>query len=70
MDSLGLDPDSVDNLEMYNTIPTVLMEKCAALSVRPDTVKNLIQAMQGQWHPLSKFFYFLLVMANYSSLNS
>ncbi|KAI7807000.1 putative tyrosine-protein phosphatase non-receptor type 23 [Triplophysa rosa] len=46
MDSLGLDPDSVDNLEMYNTIPTVLMEKCAALSVRPDTVKNLIQAMQ------------------------
>lgn len=51
MDSLGLDPDSVDNLEMYNTIPTVLMEKCAALSVRPDTVKNLIQAMQGQLHP-------------------
>lgn len=62
MDSLGLDPDSVDNLEMYNTIPTVLMEKCAALSVRPDTVKNLIQAMQGQWHPLSNsqsvFFIF------------
>lgn len=52
MDSLGLDPDSVDNLEMYNTIPTVLMEKCAALSVRPDTVKNLIQAMQGQWQLL------------------
>lgn len=46
MDSLGLDPESVDNMEMYNTLPTVLMEKCAALSVRPDTVKNLIQSMQ------------------------
>lgn len=47
MDSLGLDPESVDNMEMYNTLPPVLMEKCAALSVRPDTVKNLIQSMQG-----------------------
>ncbi|XP_016147920.1 tyrosine-protein phosphatase non-receptor type 23 isoform X3 [Sinocyclocheilus grahami] len=46
MDSLGLDPESVDNMEMYNTLPSVLMEKCAALSVRPDTVKNLIQSMQ------------------------
>lgn len=47
MDSLNLDPDSVDNMEMYNSIPSVLMEKCAALSVRPDTVKSLIQSMQG-----------------------
>lgn len=47
MDSLNLDPDSVDNLDMYNSIPSVLMEKCAALSVRPDTVKSLIQSMQG-----------------------
>ncbi|TNN02847.1 hypothetical protein fugu_010334 [Takifugu bimaculatus] len=47
MDSLGLEPESVDNLDMYNHIPPVLMEKCAALSVRPDTVKNLIQSMQG-----------------------
>ncbi|KAM9436144.1 tyrosine-protein phosphatase non-receptor type 23 isoform 2-T2 [Clarias gariepinus] len=46
MDSLNLDPDSVDNLDMYNSIPSVLMEKCAALSVRPDTVKSLIQSMQ------------------------
>nr|XP_055066902.1 tyrosine-protein phosphatase non-receptor type 23 [Misgurnus anguillicaudatus]XP_055066903.1 tyrosine-protein phosphatase non-receptor type 23 [Misgurnus anguillicaudatus]XP_055066904.1 tyrosine-protein phosphatase non-receptor type 23 [Misgurnus anguillicaudatus] len=46
MDSLSLDPESVDNMEKYNTIPSVLMEKCAALSVRPDTVKNLIQSMQ------------------------
>ncbi|KAM6910704.1 tyrosine-protein phosphatase non-receptor type 23 [Xenentodon cancila] len=46
MDSLGLDPESVDNLEIYNHIPPVLMEKCAALSVRPDTVKSLIQSMQ------------------------
>ncbi|XP_056142131.1 tyrosine-protein phosphatase non-receptor type 23 [Lampris incognitus] len=46
MDSLGLEPESVDNLDMYAHIPTVLMEKCAALSVRPDTVKSLIQSMQ------------------------
>ncbi|XP_034030249.1 tyrosine-protein phosphatase non-receptor type 23 [Thalassophryne amazonica] len=46
MDSLGLEPESVDNLEMYSHIPPVLMEKCAALSVRPDTVKSLIQSMQ------------------------
>lgn len=48
MDSLGLEPESVDNLDMYSHIPPVLMEKCAALSVRPDTVKNLVQSMQGQ----------------------
>nr|XP_057909287.1 tyrosine-protein phosphatase non-receptor type 23 isoform X1 [Doryrhamphus excisus]XP_057909288.1 tyrosine-protein phosphatase non-receptor type 23 isoform X2 [Doryrhamphus excisus] len=46
MDSLGLEPESVDTLDMYSHIPPVLMEKCAALSVRPDTVKSLIQAMQ------------------------
>ncbi|XP_041045643.1 tyrosine-protein phosphatase non-receptor type 23 isoform X2 [Carcharodon carcharias] len=46
MDSLRIDPESIDNLDMYNHIPPVLMEKCAALSVRPDTVKNLVQSMQ------------------------
>ncbi|XP_053116224.1 tyrosine-protein phosphatase non-receptor type 23 isoform X2 [Hemicordylus capensis] len=46
MDSLQLDPETVDNLDMYNHIPPILMEKCAALSVRPETVKNLIQSMQ------------------------
>ncbi|NXL14036.1 PTN23 phosphatase, partial [Setophaga kirtlandii] len=47
MDSMQLDPETVDNLDMYNHIPPVLMEKCAALSVRPDTVRNLVQSMQG-----------------------
>ncbi|XP_062978246.1 LOW QUALITY PROTEIN: tyrosine-protein phosphatase non-receptor type 23 [Elgaria multicarinata webbii] len=46
MDSLQLDPETVDNLDMYNHIPPILMEKCAALSVRPETVKNLVQSMQ------------------------
>ncbi|NWI47029.1 PTN23 phosphatase, partial [Picathartes gymnocephalus] len=46
MDSMQLDPETVDNLDMYNHIPSVLMEKCAALSVRPDTVRNLVQSMQ------------------------
>lgn len=48
MDSMQLDPETVDNLEAYNHIPPQLMEKCAALSVRPDTVKNLVQSMQGE----------------------
>ncbi|XP_075779125.1 tyrosine-protein phosphatase non-receptor type 23 isoform X3 [Pelodiscus sinensis] len=46
MDSMQLDPEKVDNLDMYSHIPPVLMEKCAALSVRPDTVKSLVQSMQ------------------------
>ncbi|XP_040287375.1 tyrosine-protein phosphatase non-receptor type 23 [Bufo bufo] len=46
-DSLQLDPDTVDNLDMYSHIPPSLMEKCAALSVRPDTVKSLVQSMQA-----------------------
>ncbi|NXS31768.1 PTN23 phosphatase, partial [Pomatostomus ruficeps] len=46
MDSMQLDPETVDNLDMYNHIPPALMEKCAALSVRPDTVRNLVQSMQ------------------------
>ncbi|XP_070585197.1 tyrosine-protein phosphatase non-receptor type 23 [Erythrolamprus reginae] len=46
MDSLQLDAETVDNLDMYDHIPPVLMEKCAALSVRPETVKNLVQSMQ------------------------
>ncbi|XP_043921950.1 tyrosine-protein phosphatase non-receptor type 23 [Protopterus annectens] len=46
IDSLQVDAETVDNLDLYSHIPTVLMEKCAALSVRPDTVRNLIQSMQ------------------------
>ncbi|ETE66383.1 Tyrosine-protein phosphatase non-receptor type 23, partial [Ophiophagus hannah] len=46
MDSLQLDAETVDNLDVYDHIPPVLMEKCAALSVRPETVKNLVQSMQ------------------------
>ncbi|KAM5124999.1 tyrosine-protein phosphatase non-receptor type 23-like, partial [Mantella aurantiaca] len=45
-DSLQLDPDTLDNLDLYSHIPPNLMEKCAALSVRPDTVKSLVQSMQ------------------------
>lgn len=39
--------DSVVSLDTFNTIPPALLEKCAALSVRPDAVKSLAQAMQG-----------------------
>ncbi|XP_044109628.1 tyrosine-protein phosphatase non-receptor type 23 [Neovison vison] len=47
MDSMQLDPETVDNLDAYSHIPPQLMEKCAALSVRPDTVRNLVQSMQA-----------------------
>lgn len=54
MDSMQLDPETVDNQDMYSHIPPILMEKCAALSVRPDTVKNLVQSMQGELTGTSK----------------
>ncbi|TTO63372.1 Tyrosine-protein phosphatase non-receptor type 23 [Bagarius yarrelli] len=44
MDSLNC--DSVD-LDMFSSVPSALLEKCAALSVQPDAVKRLVQAMQG-----------------------
>ena len=47
MDSMRLDPETVDSLDTYSHIPPQLMEKCAALSVRPDTVRSLVQSMQG-----------------------
>ena len=47
MDSMRLDPETVDSLDTYSHIPPQLMEKCAALSVRPDTVRRLVQSMQG-----------------------
>ncbi|XP_058233386.1 tyrosine-protein phosphatase non-receptor type 23b isoform X2 [Hemibagrus wyckioides] len=44
MDSLNC--VSVD-LDMFSSVPPVLLEKCAALSVQPDAVKRLVQAMQA-----------------------
>lgn len=43
----SLSTDSVYKLDMFKTLPDTLLEKCAYLSVRPDTVKNLVQAMQA-----------------------
>lgn len=44
----SLSNDSVYKMDMFKTLPDTLLEKCAYLSVRPDTVKNLVQAMQGE----------------------
>lgn len=44
----SLSSDSVYKVDMFKTLPDTLLEKCAYLSVRPDTVKNLVQAMQGE----------------------
>lgn len=44
----SLSSDSVYKADMFKTLPDTLLEKCAYLSVRPDTVKNLVQAMQGK----------------------
>ncbi|XP_067930761.1 uncharacterized protein [Watersipora subatra] len=41
--SLQIDVDKL--LPQFDTIPDVLVEKCAAISVRPDTMKDLNQAM-------------------------
>ncbi|XP_067267460.1 tyrosine-protein phosphatase non-receptor type 23b isoform X1 [Chanodichthys erythropterus] len=43
----SLSSDSVYKIDMFKSLPDALLEKCAFLSVRPDTVKNLVQAMQA-----------------------
>lgn len=44
MDSVNCD---LVDLDLFSSVPPALMEKCAALSVQPDAVKRLVQAMQG-----------------------
>ncbi|XP_067281615.1 tyrosine-protein phosphatase non-receptor type 23b [Pseudorasbora parva] len=43
----SLSSDSVYKIDMFKSLPDAVLEKCAFLSVRPDTVKNLVQAMQA-----------------------
>ncbi|TRY65701.1 hypothetical protein DNTS_005550 [Danionella cerebrum] len=43
----SLNTDSVYKVDMFKSLPDSLLEKCAFLSVRPDTVKNLVKAMQA-----------------------
>ena len=43
--SLQINTDKL--LPQFDTIPDVLVEKCAAISVRPDTMKDLTTAMNG-----------------------
>lgn len=43
----SLSSDSVYKIDMFKSLPDALLEKCAFLSVRPDTVKNLVRAMQA-----------------------
>lgn len=43
----SLSSDSVYKIDIFKSLPDALLEKCAFLSVRPDTVKNLVQAMQA-----------------------
>lgn len=43
----SLSSDSLYKIDMFKSLPDALLEKCAFLSVRPDTVKNLVQAMQA-----------------------
>ncbi|XP_078459919.1 tyrosine-protein phosphatase non-receptor type 23 isoform X2 [Lampetra planeri] len=46
MDSLGIELEQLERPPAYDRIPQALMEKCAALSVRPDAIKGIVQAMQ------------------------
>ncbi|RXN26323.1 tyrosine- phosphatase non-receptor type 23-like protein [Labeo rohita] len=50
----SLSSDSVYKIDMFKSLPDALLEKCAFLSVRPDTVKNLVQAMQDEMSSLQK----------------
>ncbi|KTG33007.1 hypothetical protein cypCar_00022090 [Cyprinus carpio] len=50
----SLSSDSVFKIDMFKSLPDALLEKCAFLSVRPDTVKNLVQAMQDETSSLQK----------------
>ncbi|XP_051520675.1 tyrosine-protein phosphatase non-receptor type 23-like isoform X1 [Myxocyprinus asiaticus] len=43
----SLSSDFVYKADMFKSLPDALLEKCAFLSVRPDTVRNLVQAMQA-----------------------
>ncbi|XP_056335903.1 tyrosine-protein phosphatase non-receptor type 23b [Danio aesculapii] len=43
----SLSSDSLYKIDMFKSLPDALLEKCAFLSVRPHTVKNLVQAMQA-----------------------
>ncbi|KAF5879831.1 tyrosine-protein phosphatase non-receptor type 23-like, partial [Clarias magur] len=43
---MSLNCESMD-VEMFSSVPAVLLEKCAALSVQPDAVQRLVQAMQA-----------------------
>ncbi|XP_043073303.1 tyrosine-protein phosphatase non-receptor type 23b [Puntigrus tetrazona] len=43
----SLSSESVCKIDMFKSLPDALLEKCAFLSVQPDTVKNLVQAMQA-----------------------
>uniref|UniRef100_UPI00358EEE9B tyrosine-protein phosphatase non-receptor type 23-like n=1 Tax=Myxine glutinosa TaxID=7769 RepID=UPI00358EEE9B len=43
--SLDLDLGKLSNPPSYDRIPQTLMERCAALSARPDAIKSIVQAM-------------------------
>ena len=44
--SLQIEPDKL--LPEFDSIPDVLVEKCAAISIRPETMKELTSAMHGK----------------------
>ena len=46
MDSLQLDPNKLNPEQ--ERLPQQLLEKCAALSVRPNAIKDLVDSMGGE----------------------
>ncbi|ELU12724.1 hypothetical protein CAPTEDRAFT_228981 [Capitella teleta] len=46
LDSLQLDPERIR--PEVERLPEQLLEKCAELSVKPDAIKDLVKAMQGE----------------------
>ncbi len=44
LEAMQIDPEKI--LPQPESLPDILMEKCAAISVKPDAVKDLVAAMQ------------------------
>jgi len=67
MSSLQLDSSSPIIPEPQK-LPQALVEKCAAISVRPNAIKDLIDAMQCKHHCDASLLYVMFKIVCYSYL--
>jgi len=67
MSSLQID-DSLHIIPEPEKLPQTLVEKCAAISVRPNAIKDLIDAMQCKLTFLTRFCSIYLTEFNHDSI--